>query len=52
TTIYRWELNTEDIIIKVPLGNYFLTVSIATIITLIIFKKRKIKKRLIEKKIA
>ena len=52
TTIYRWELNTEDIIIKVPFGNYFLTVSIATIITLIIYKKRKIKKHSIEKKIA
>lgn len=24
TTIYRWELNTEEIIIRVPFGNYYL----------------------------
>ena len=52
TTIYRWELNTEDIIIKVPLGNYFLTVSVATIIVLIIFKNKKLRKYSIEKKIS
>jgi hypothetical protein len=46
TTIYRWELNTEDIIVKVPLGNYFLVVSITTIITLTFLKKKKVKKRL------
>ena len=51
TTIYRWELNTDEIIVKVPFGNYFLTVSIATIITLIIFIKKKLKKLPIEKKI-
>jgi len=51
TTIYRWELNTEDIIVKVPFGNYFLTISIATIITLVIFRKKKLKKLLIQKKI-
>ncbi len=51
TTIYRWELNTDEIIVKVPFGNYFLTVLIATIITLIIFKKKKLKKCPIEKKI-
>lgn len=51
TTIYRWELNTDEIIVKVPFGNYFLTISIATIITLIIFNKKKLKKLPIEKKI-
>ena len=51
TTIYRWELNTADIIIKVPFGNYFLTISIATIITLVIVKNKKRKKLPIEKKI-
>jgi len=51
TTIYRWELNTEEIIIKVPFGNYFLTVSIATIITLIIIKKKRLKKLPTEQKI-
>lgn len=44
TTIYRWELNTEEIIVKVPFGHYFLTISISTVITLIIVKKRKLKK--------
>ena len=52
TTIYRWELNTADIIIKVPFGNYFLTISIATIITLVIVKNKKRKKLPIEKKIS
>ena len=51
TTIYRWELNTDEIIVKVPFGNYFLTVSIAAIITHIILKKKKLKKPPIEKKI-
>lgn len=46
TTIYRWELNTEDIIVKVPLGNYFLVISIVTIITLTFVKKKKVKKRI------
>lgn len=46
TTIYKWELNTEDIIIKVPLGNYFVVFSITTIITLTFIKKKKLKKRL------
>ena len=46
TTIYRWELNTEDIIVKVPLGNYFLVISIVTIVTLTFVKKRKVKKRI------
>ena len=42
TTIYRWELNTEDIIIKVPFGNYYLIVLIVSVMTLIIVKKKKI----------
>ncbi|MFX0076512.1 MAG: hypothetical protein ACFE96_13805, partial [Candidatus Hermodarchaeota archaeon] len=44
TTIYKWELNTEEIIIKVPLGNYFLAISILTISVIILFKNRKLKK--------
>jgi len=44
TTIYRWELNTEEVIVKVPFGHYFLTISISTVITLIFVKKRKLKK--------
>ena len=42
TTIYRWELNTEDIIIKVPFGNYYLIVLIISIVTLVLVKKKKI----------
>jgi hypothetical protein len=42
TTIYRWELNTEEIIIKVPLGNYYLVVLIISVISLVIVKKKKI----------
>lgn len=42
TTIYRWELNTEDIIIKVPFGNYYLIVLIICIVTLVLVKKKKI----------
>jgi len=42
TTIYRWELTTEEIIVKVPFGNYFIVVSITTIVSLIIIIKKKI----------
>jgi hypothetical protein len=45
TTIYRWELNTEEIIIKVPFGTFYLAISITAIFTLIIVKNKKIKKR-------
>ncbi|MHA1350786.1 MAG: hypothetical protein ACTSPZ_08145, partial [Promethearchaeota archaeon] len=42
TTIYRWELNEEEIIIKVPFGNSYLIISIASIIPLVILTKKKI----------
>ncbi|MFX1288162.1 MAG: hypothetical protein ACFFFY_06355 [Promethearchaeota archaeon] len=42
TTIYRWELYTEKVIVKVPFGHYFLTISISTVITLIVVKKKKL----------
>ncbi len=42
TTIYRWELNTEDIIVKVPFGNYYLIVLIISVMILVIVKKKKI----------
>ena len=41
TTIYRWELNTEEVIIKVPLGNYYLIVLIISVTSLVIVKKKK-----------
>ena len=44
TTIYRWELNTDEIIIKVPFGNYYLIVLIISVISLVIVKKKKIMK--------
>ena len=44
TTIYRWELNTDEIIIKVPLGNFYLIVLIISVISLVIVKKKKIMK--------
>lgn len=41
-TIYRWELNSEEIIIKVPFGNYYLIVLIISVMILVIVKKKKI----------
>ncbi len=45
TTIYRWELNTEDIIVRGPFEFLFLTIPIVTIISLIIIIITKVKKR-------
>ncbi|MHA1239421.1 MAG: hypothetical protein ACTSQU_01385 [Promethearchaeota archaeon] len=42
TTIYRWELIEEEIIIKVPFGNNYLIIAIASIIPLIVLTKKKI----------
>ena len=42
TTIYRWELNEEEIIIKVPFGNNYLIITIASIIPLVVLTKKKI----------
>ena len=42
TTIYRLELNEEDIIIKVPFGNNYLIITIASIIPLVVLTKKKI----------
>ncbi len=44
TTIYRWELKTEKIIVKVSFGHFFLAVLITTIFTLVIIKRKKIKR--------
>lgn len=41
TTIYRWELNTEEIIIRVPFGNYYLIVLIISVMSLVIVKKKR-----------
>ena len=45
TTIYRWELNTDEVIVIIPFGNFFLIVSIATTISLVVIKTKKIKRR-------
>ena len=42
TTIYRWELNEEEVIIKVPFGSSYLIITIASIIPLIVLTKKKI----------
>jgi hypothetical protein len=42
TTIYRWELNEEEIIIRVPFGGSYLIIVIATIIPLVAITKKKI----------
>jgi len=42
TTIYRWELNEEEIIIKVPFGSNYLMITIASIIPLVVITKKKI----------
>ena len=41
TTIYRWELVTDPIIIKVPFGNYYLIVLIISVMSLVIVKKKR-----------
>ena len=42
TTIYRWELNEEEIIIKVPFGSNYLIITIVCIIPLVVLTKKKI----------
>jgi len=42
TTIYRWELNEEDVIIIVPFGSNFLIITFVSIIPIVIFTKKKI----------
>lgn len=48
TTIYKWELNTDDIIVVVPFGGYFLTISITSIVFLVIVNKKRLKKSFIK----
>jgi hypothetical protein len=42
TTIYRWELNEEDIIVIIPFGSNYLIITIASIIPLVVLTKKKI----------
>ena len=45
TTVYKWELNTEEIIVKVPFGNYFIGVLVVSVVTLTFVRKRNLKKQ-------
>lgn len=42
TTIYRWELNEDEIIIIVPFGSNYIIITIASIILLAVITKKKI----------
>lgn len=42
TTIYRWELNEDEIIIIVPFGSNYIIITIASIIPLAVITKKKI----------
>ena len=42
TTIYKWELREEDIIIIVPFGSSYLIITFASIIPLVVLTKKKI----------
>ena len=43
TTIYRWELNEEEIIIIIPFGSNYLMVTIASVILLIVITKKRLR---------
>jgi len=42
TTIYRWELNEDEIIILIPFGSNYIIITIASIIALAVITKKKI----------
>ncbi|MFW9947408.1 MAG: hypothetical protein ACFFBZ_03540 [Promethearchaeota archaeon] len=44
TTIFRWELITEEIIIIIPFGNYFIWFILISVVSIISIERRKIKK--------
>ncbi|MFX0017942.1 MAG: hypothetical protein ACFFBT_14385 [Promethearchaeota archaeon] len=44
TTIFRWELITEEIIIIIPFGNYFILFIFISMVSIISIERRKIKK--------
>lgn len=43
TTIFKWELITDDIIIIIPLGNYFILFLIIGIVSILSIERKKIK---------
>ncbi|MHA2430833.1 MAG: hypothetical protein ACXACC_07355 [Promethearchaeota archaeon] len=44
TTIFRWELIIEEIIIIIPFGNYFVCFMVICIVSIISIERKKIKK--------
>ena len=44
TTIFRWELITEEIIIIIPFGNYFVFFMVIFMVSIISIERKKIKK--------
>jgi len=44
TTIFKWELNTEDVIIRIPFGNGFIVFSLTFMLFLVIIYSRKLKR--------
>jgi len=43
TTIYRWELKEEEVIIKIPFGSNYLIIAIASVIPLIVLTKKRLR---------
>jgi hypothetical protein len=41
-SVYRWELDEDKIIVIIPMGNYFLGVSVASIGVIIFYTKKKL----------
>ncbi|MFW9829522.1 MAG: hypothetical protein ACFFEY_18255 [Candidatus Thorarchaeota archaeon] len=44
TTIFKWELIKDDIIVIIPFGNYFIWFTIIGIITIVYFEIKKLRK--------
>ena len=43
TTIYRWELKEEEVIIKIPFGSNYLIIAIASVVPLIVITKKRLR---------
>lgn len=41
-TVYRWELNEDDVVIIVPMGNYFLYFTLISIGVILVYVKKRI----------
>jgi hypothetical protein len=43
TTIFKWELNTDEVIVRIPLGNEFLVFTFIGVVSIVYFSLKKIK---------